>query len=75
LEHLGELSISAVTRRLGYLLETLEIGEGILNKLPQEFTGYRWLDPSSKKQVKAYSTKWVLKLNLTKEELQAWRGS
>lgn len=74
LELLGKLSISAVTRRLGYLLETLEIEEGILARLSQEFIGYRWLDPSSKKQVKAYSKRWGLKLNLAEEELLAWRG-
>jgi predicted transcriptional regulator of viral defense system len=75
LELLEKLSISAVTRRLGYLLETLGIGTGILSELPREFIGYRWLDPSSKKQVKAYSRRWSLKLNLTIEELLAWRGS
>lgn len=75
LEFLEKLSISAVTRRLGYLLETLGIGADILSGLPREFIGYRWLDPSSKKQVKAYSRRWGLKLNLTTEELLAWRGS
>jgi len=75
LEFLKRLNVSSVTRRLGYLMETLEIGDGILDRLPHEFTGYRWLDPSSKKQVRAYSTKWGLKLNWTREELLAWRGS
>jgi len=72
---LRKLNVSSVTRRLGYLLEALEIGEGILDMLAQDFSGFRWLDPSSKKNIKAYSSKWGLKLNLTDEELLAWRGS
>ncbi|MEA3355723.1 MAG: type IV toxin-antitoxin system AbiEi family antitoxin [Candidatus Bipolaricaulota bacterium] len=75
LEFLNRLNVSSVTRRFGYLMEILEIGDGILARLPHEFTGYRWLDPSSKKQIRAYSKKWGLRLNWTREELLAWRGS
>lgn len=75
IKFLGKLNVSSVTRRLGYLLEVLKIGEGILDKLPQDFSGFRWLDPSSKLNIKSYSQKWGLKLNLTDEDLLIWRGS
>jgi len=66
----NKLRISAVDRRLGYLLDTIGIQKGITQKLSEKgFVGFRWLDPSSEKKILKYSKKWGLKVNLGEEEL------
>ena len=75
LAYLDELDVGAVTRRLGYLLQVLEIQKTVQKKLKKRFNGFRWLDPSKAKTIKAYSKEWGLQLNLTLEELLSWRGS
>ena len=72
LEELALKSSDAVRRRLGYLLEIyglrkLNIHRGSL--------GWRWLDPSGTKNVKAKSAKWGLFLNLTEKQLKDWMES
>ena len=73
LTFLDRLNVSAVTRRMGYMLEVLDIEKGIREKLKKDFKGYRWLDPSSSKGHFSYSKEWGLKLNLSEDELLGWR--
>ncbi len=74
LELIDRLDIGAVNRRLGYLLDLLEIKKDIRGELTKEFTGYRWLYPSSLKDNFSYSKKWGLKLNVSEKDLLGWRG-
>lgn len=74
LKFLYKLNVSSIVRRLGYILETLELHKGVREKLVQDFKGLRLLDPSSQKKVKGVSKEWGLNLNLTREELLSWRG-
>ncbi len=71
LNYLERVGVSAVTRRMGYLLDVLEIEIGV--KLKKDFKGYRWLDPSSSKDDFTICKEWGLKLNLSEEELLGWR--
>ncbi len=73
LEYLERLDVSSVTRRLGYILETLEIERGITEELEENFTGFRWLDPTAGKDTKSYNRRWGLKINLDRETLLDWR--
>ena len=69
-ETVDRIGISAVDRRLGYLLDTLGIQEDIVKKLSKkDFLGFRWLDPSGNKKILKYSRKWGLKVNLSDEEV------
>lgn len=72
-DFLERLNVSAVKRRLGYVLEVLEIKGGVKSMLESDFRGYRWLDPSVSKTKFNYDKKWGLKLNLRKEKLLEWR--
>ncbi len=73
LVYLKRLDISTVRRRLGYILDVLEIKEEIRQKIRKDFMGFRWLDPSTEKERLDYSKDWGLKLNLRKKELLEWR--
>lgn len=75
LDYLDRLGIDSVRRRLGYLLQTLDLEKSIQKKLKRQGKGFRWLDPSRSKAVKGYSREWGLILNVTEEELLAWRAS
>ncbi len=72
-EFLERMGVSAVTRRMGYILDLLEIKKDIKEKLSKDFKGYRWLDPISSKDDFTYSKKWGLKLNLSEDEMLGWR--
>ncbi|KXB05493.1 hypothetical protein AKJ51_05000 [candidate division MSBL1 archaeon SCGC-AAA382A20] len=71
--YLKRLDISAVRRRLGYILDVLEIKEEIRQEVRKDFMGFRWLDPSTEKKKLDYSKDWGLKLNLGRKELLEWR--
>lgn len=73
LTFLDRLNVSAVTRRMGYMLEVLDIEKDVREKLKKDFKGFRWLDPSSSISDFSYSKEWGLKLNLSEEELLGWR--
>lgn len=73
LEYLERLDVSAVKRRLGYLLEVLDLKKDLQEKLEEPFKGFRWLDPSRSERILKYCKKWGLKLNLTEEEILSWR--
>jgi predicted transcriptional regulator of viral defense system len=74
LKFLEKLQVSSAVRRLGYVLEILELCENVREKLIQDFKGFRWLDPSSEKKVSEYSKPWGLILNVSEEELLSWKG-
>jgi len=65
-----KIGISAVERRLGYLLDTLEIRKDVAEKLSKKgFVGFMWLDPSGEKKILNYSKKWRLMINLSDGEV------
>jgi predicted transcriptional regulator of viral defense system len=71
------LGISAVIRRLGYILEVLNIEKQAREEIASiKFLGYRWLDPLAPKRFEKsrYSPRYGLMLNRTKEELTSWMG-
>ncbi len=71
------LGISVVTRRLGYILEVLDIERQVREEIASaKFSGYRWLDPLAPKRLEKtrYSPRYGLMLNRTKEELTSWMG-
>lgn len=70
LEELLLASNDATRRRLGFLLELLELKRLAPGKT---FSGWRWLDPTAVKALKGKSKKWGLLLNLTGNELTSWQ--
>jgi predicted transcriptional regulator of viral defense system len=71
------LGISTVIRRLGYILEVLNIEKQIREEIAStKFPDYRWLDPLAPKRLEksGYSPKYGLMLNRTKEDLTSWMG-
>jgi predicted transcriptional regulator of viral defense system len=74
LKFLDKIRVSSVARRLGYILDELDLQQEVKETLVRDFQGFRWLDPSSQKKVKGYSNDWGLILNLASEELLSWRG-
>ncbi len=66
--HLG---VDAVDRRLGYLLELLDIRAPLRSRLRKPFRGFRWLDPTGPPVRLGYSRRWGLILNVPREELLA----
>jgi predicted transcriptional regulator of viral defense system len=69
LEELSLKSNDVVRRRLGYVSELLKVRK----MKPSTLVGWRWLDPSAKKQMLAKSKKWGLILNVEAKELTEWR--
>lgn len=70
-----KLGVSVVTRRLGYILELLEIENKTRSKIAgSKFKGFMWLDPLGPKKVIGYSKKYGLLINRTKDELTGWMG-
>jgi predicted transcriptional regulator of viral defense system len=70
IEYAVQLDVDTVNRRLGYILETLEIGtekdyETLRSKLP---VAYSLLDPVLPAEGK-YLKRWGLRLNVNREEL------
>jgi len=69
-----KFDVSAVQRRLGFLLDTADfLEQKKYKKLKKPFKGFRWLDPSSDKKILYYDRKWGLKINISKENLFDWR--
>jgi len=66
------LSVGAVIRRLGYLLETYEVGAPReLNRLRRRLTPtYAILDPLLPDEGK-FTTRWRLRLNVSPDEIKA----
>lgn len=73
LDYSKRLGVSSVTRRLGYILELLEIESRTRSKISSgKFKGFMWLDPLGPKKVLGYSKKYGLLINRRKEELKGW---
>lgn len=64
---------SSVRKRLGYLIEILElrISEKVLEQLRLSIgSGYSWLDPTAPKKVFKTDSKWGLKVNVQAEDVR-----
>lgn len=72
-EYTGRAGVKAVTKRLGFLLETLELGGAqVREDLQVEIEGshsYALLDPSLPKKGR-YLAKWRLRLNVSAEQIR-----
>lgn len=73
-EHAERMGNRTVFKRLGYLTEVLElpIGEHISLWHSKISSGYGRLDPTMGK-IGSYNTRWNLLVNLSPEDLLAWR--
>lgn len=70
-----KIGINSIARRLGYILELLEIRRDVAQRLlKKKFIGFRWLDPMAEKNVLEYSKKWGLKVNVSKDKMLGWRS-
>lgn len=68
--------VSALIRRLGYILEVLDLAKTVRKKIAStKFNDYMWLDPKGPTKRLAYSKKYGLILNRTRTELLSWRGT
>ena len=67
------VGMSVVLRRLGYLLNILEIEPDIANELKNTFKGYHFLDPNAIKERIDYSKEYGLIINRPKNRLLGWR--
>ena len=75
LEHSKRLGVSVVARRLGYILELLNIRKEVHSEVAsRRFTGFMWFDPLGPKKVSEYSKKYGLLINRTEEEMKGWMG-
>jgi predicted transcriptional regulator of viral defense system len=75
LEMTERTGVNVVLRRLGYMLETLEI-ETVISKLILKQIKqypYHYLDPTAIKKKIEYSNNYGLIINITKNELLGWR--
>jgi predicted transcriptional regulator of viral defense system len=66
----NRIGVDAVLRRLGYLSHLLRIDVRIR---PKSVSGFRWLDPSARREPLGYSKEWGLILNVDRQDLLAWR--
>lgn len=72
---INKINVDSARGRLGYILEILSLKEGVRKRLlKKKIKGFRWLDPSTKKDVKFYSKNWGLKINVDKKHLLGWKG-
>lgn len=71
--YVERLGVDAVRRRMGYLLEALEIDNPVSLSWRRSFRGFRWLDPAARKDRLSYSKEWGLIVNVDREELLGWR--
>lgn len=74
-DYVRRIGVDAVRRRLGYLLDVLSIDIPLRSVLQEDSVGFRWLDPSGRKERLGYSKKWGLVLNLDPEEIVPWRAA
>lgn len=75
LEFSKKLGVNVVMRRLGYILELLEIKRETYSKIASsKIKGFMWLDPLGPKNILDYSDKYGLMVNRTKDDLTSWMG-
>jgi predicted transcriptional regulator of viral defense system len=67
--------VNVVLKRLGYMLETLEIETDISKLIMKQINQYpyQYLDPTAVKKKIEYSNSYGLIINITKNELIGWR--
>ncbi|MFY9301436.1 MAG: type IV toxin-antitoxin system AbiEi family antitoxin [Candidatus Nitrosotenuis sp.] len=70
-----QVGINVVLRRLGYLLQILELESNISESIKQNLNQYpyQYLDPSTIKTKIGYSNDYGLIVNITRDELLGWR--
>lgn len=70
-----QVGVNAVLRRLGYLLDALEIEDGISKSITKSLRRYpyQYLDPNAVKKRIEYSKDYGLIINISKNELLGWR--
>lgn len=74
LEFAIRVKVSAVERRVGYILDLLNLEGKARTKLAAKaFAGFEWLDPLGPRKALDYSRKHGLIVNRTEEELTSWR--
>ncbi len=75
LDYSKKVGVEVVTRRIGYMLDMLEIKEEIANKIAKTNPkGFMWLDPIGPKKILEYSKKYGLIINRIKKDLTSWMG-
>ncbi len=74
LEMSKRVDASIVLRRLGYILNILDIEQEIANELKNTFKGYHFLDPNTTKARLSYSKEYGLIINKRKSRLLGWMG-
>lgn len=75
LEMSKQVGLNIVSRRLGYLLNVLEIKQDIARELRKEpFKGFHFLDPNADRKRLDYAKECGLIINRTKNELLGWKG-
>lgn len=75
LSYARRLNVTVVSRRLGYILEMLNVGKDVSEKIASmKFKGYMWLDPLGPRKVLGYSKKYGLIINRTNKEMTSWMG-
>ena len=67
-----KIGVGTPRRRLGFLLEQLNLQEDVQRRLQEPLKGFAWADPSRQKKVLAYDKKWGLKVNVDKQALTHW---
>ena len=74
IEYGVKIGNSAVLKRLGYLLEVLQLAKkDFLNSLKLRIRpGFSLLDPSMRKKG-PYNSRWNVRANLSEEELLSWK--
>lgn len=64
----------AIFKRLGYILETYQIGDRVIEKIQRRISGgYSLLDPTLPGEGR-YTKRWNLLINTPSEDLKEWRG-
>jgi len=75
LDYSRKIGVEVVMRRLGYILDMLEIKNEVADKIARSNPkGFMWLDPIGSKKILEYSKKYGLIINRTKKELTSWMG-
>jgi predicted transcriptional regulator of viral defense system len=74
LEMAKRVGINVVLRRLGYILDVLDIEKEITNKLRNTFTGYEFFDINGRENIVDHSKEYGLIINRDKDRLLGWMG-
>lgn len=68
--YVRRLRVDAVRRRLGYILEVLDLAASVRRRMSRGSRGFLWLDPSAPRERLGYSREWGLILNVPSDELR-----